>query len=87
MPSANTLGESELNTANMNSFLGVLEQRAGIQLHTGKTRVWNLAGVEPQGVRDIARSQDPDARVWVGDPQGAHGGDARGLGEGDARGR
>ena len=36
----------------------VLTRKAGIQLHTGKTRVWNAAGVRPVNLEDLV----PD--VW-----------------------
>ena len=36
----------------------VLPRKAGIQLHTGKTRVWNAAGVRPVNLEDLG----PD--VW-----------------------
>ena len=43
---------------------------AQIQVHDGKTQVWNRAGEEPAGMHELtirARCLDPDAVVWRGD--------------------
>ena len=43
---------------------------AYIQVHDGKTQVWNRACEEPVGVHELtmrARILDPDAVVWRGD--------------------
>ena len=43
---------------------------AQIQVHHGKTQVWNRAGEEPAGIEELtarARCVDPDAVVWRGD--------------------
>ena len=43
---------------------------ARIQIHLGKTQIWNQAGVEPAGCDVLtmdARRNDPDAVVWKGD--------------------
>ena len=38
-------------------------QRARLRLNASKTRVWNAAGVLPDGVPQLA----PESAVWVGD--------------------
>ena len=40
-------------------------RHTGVHLHFGKTKVWNKAGVEPPGVREL--QQKPEEPVWVGD--------------------
>ena len=45
-------------------------QRVGIQVHDGKTQLWNRSGVVPTGTEaltEAARTSDPDAIVWRGD--------------------
>ena len=45
---------------------------ARIQVHYGKTQVWNRGGIEPAGLDELtkaARLVKPDAIVWKGDPQ------------------
>ena len=50
----------------------ILEQElrvhACIRVHTGKTKIWNQAGVRPEVcvLERIARVQDPAATVWKG---------------------
>ena len=47
-----------------------LESHARIQVHQGKTKVWNRAGAEPEAcssMQEAAQRVDPDARVWTGD--------------------
>ena len=42
-----------------------------IQLHKGKTQLWNRGGIAPQGWETLtaaARELDPSAVVWKGDP-------------------
>ena len=42
----------------------------GIQIHHGKTQLWNRAGVAPAGsvaLTAAAQVHDPDAIVWRGD--------------------
>ena len=42
-----------------------------IQVHQGKTQLWNRGGVEPRGWELLAATavrSDPDAIVWKGDP-------------------
>ena len=42
-----------------------------IQVHQGKTQLWNRGGVEPRGWELLAANavrSDPDAIVWRGDP-------------------
>ena len=42
-----------------------------MQLHQGKTQLWNRGGVAPQGWETLtaaARELDPSAVVWKGDP-------------------
>ena len=42
---------------------------AGIRVHGGKTKVWNMAGVRPAScdvLEQIARNEDPWAVVWRG---------------------
>ena len=41
-----------------------LHRHAHIQLHRGKTRVWNASGLEPPGIRELGSVTGP---VWVGD--------------------
>ena len=44
---------------------------AHIQLHHGKTQVWNRGGLEPAGIGALTRAPravKPDAVVWRGDP-------------------
>ena len=46
--------------------------RCRISLNNGKTRLWNRAGLFPQGcevVEDAARRDDPEAVVWKGNPE------------------
>ena len=40
-----------------------LHSRTGIQLHQGKTQVWNASGILPPGITSLTQS----AAVWVGD--------------------
>ena len=45
-------------------------QRVGIEVHDGKTQLWNRSGVVPTGTEaltEAARISDPDAIVWRGD--------------------
>ena len=42
-----------------------LEHHTGVQLHLGKTKVWNKLGKEPGRVRELQTK--PDQPVWVGD--------------------
>ena len=42
-----------------------LFRHARIEVHPGKTRAWNAAGLEPPGIRELGST---DAPVWVGDP-------------------
>ena len=47
-----------------------LESHARIQVHLGKTKVWNRAGEEPEAcssMQEAAQRVDLDARVWTGD--------------------
>ena len=47
-----------------------LESHACIQVHLGKTKVWNRAGAEPEAcssMQEAAQRVDPDARVRIGD--------------------
>ena len=41
-----------------------LWEHARIEVNLGKTKVWNAAGEEPPGVRELGRANDP---CWVGD--------------------
>ena len=46
-----------------------------ISLNNGKTRLWNRAGLFPQGcevLEDAARRDDPEAVVWKGNPELPH---------------
>ena len=46
-----------------------LRVHACIRIHTGKTKVWNRAGVRSEACKileRIARQDDPTAVVWVG---------------------
>ena len=47
-----------------------LQSHAEIQLHHGKTQVWNRGGVVPSGTEELtrmARHVKPEAVVWRGD--------------------
>ena len=49
-----------------------LQSHAEIQLHHGKTQVWNRGGVVPSGIEELtrmARRVKPEAVVWRGDPE------------------
>ena len=49
-----------------------LWSHARIQVHLGKTQVWNRGGIEPAGMDGLTRAArlvKPDAIVWKGDPQ------------------
>ena len=55
-------------------IFGVLQRElwthSRIQIHLGKTQIWNRGGVEPPGWHRLAadaRVSDPDAIVWRGD--------------------
>ena len=51
-------------------FAAELWAHAQIQVHEGKTQVWNRIGEEPAGMHELtirARRIDPDAVVWRGD--------------------
>ena len=41
----------------------LLQSTVGIRLHTGKTQVWNAAGAESPGVRELS-----PGGCWLGDP-------------------
>ena len=44
-------------------------RHARIRVHSGKTHVWNMAGVGPEGcevLERLAQQEDPEARVWTG---------------------
>ena len=46
-----------------------LYRHSRIRIHTGKTQVWNSAGVRPEACDTLertVRASDPDARVWKG---------------------
>ena len=48
-----------------------LKRHAHIDVHEGKTQVWNRGGVAPRGIEElvrVARLVKPDAIVWKGDP-------------------
>ena len=48
-----------------------LRRHAHIDVHQGKTQVWNRLGVTPRGIEElvrVARLEKPDAIVWKGDP-------------------
>ena len=48
-----------------------LHNRAHIEVHHGKTQVWNRSGVLPSGIEALTRAArvvKPDAVVWKGDP-------------------
>ena len=45
------------------------QTHAGISIHSGETKVWNMAGERPpvcDVLEQIARVSDPTARVWRG---------------------
>ena len=49
-----------------------LWEHSRIQVHHGKTQLWNRGGEPPRGWRAVtaaARQVDPDAIVWRGDPE------------------
>ena len=41
----------------------LLQSTVGVRLHAGKTQVWNAAGAEPLGVRELS----PGGDCWLGD--------------------
>ena len=46
-----------------------LQPHAGISIHGGKTKVWNMSGQRPpvcDVLEEIARISDPTAQVWRG---------------------
>ena len=46
-----------------------LGRHAHISINEGKTHVWNMGGVEPEGcaeLQEVAVVADPNARVWRG---------------------
>ena len=46
-----------------------LRRHAGIQIHCGKTQIWNRAGVWPRAcdvLERVAQAVNPTARVWRG---------------------
>ena len=48
-----------------------LHNRAHIEVHHGKTQVWNRSGVLPSGIEALTRAArvvKPDVVVWKGDP-------------------
>ena len=54
----------------MSVLAAELWTHAQIQVHHGKTQVWNRAGEEPAGIEELtarARVVDLDAVVWRGD--------------------
>ena len=56
------------------SLQAELWRHARIQVHQGKTQVWNRDGVMPRGTEALtaaARTEDEDAIVWRGDPASA----------------
>ena len=86
---ASQLGEGEHIFAYLDDVYAVAEQErirelydmlavalgdgANIQLHTGKTRVWNRAGVEPPGVRELGSDVwSPQGVVVLGSPVGTN---------------
>ena len=53
-----------------NTLRRELWMHSRIQIHLGKTQVWNRGGVEPPGWQRLAadaQASDPDAVVWRGD--------------------
>lgn len=53
-----------------------LEAHAGIALHTGKTKVWNRAGVEPPRISDLGGEEgawSPAGLIILGSPVGTPG--------------
>ena len=48
----------------LTALQAALWEHARIQLHAGKTRIWNAAGEEPPNISDL--ECDPQDPVWVG---------------------
>ena len=49
-----------------------LQEVAGIQLHEGKTRVWNTGGVRPDGLSDLGEDVwNPEGVEVLGTPLGS----------------
>ena len=46
-----------------------LWRHACMQVHHGKTQVWNRGGIRPEGIEILTRMSDPDAVVWKGDAE------------------
>ena len=47
-----------------------LRRHAHVDVHQGKTQVWNRAGIAPDGIEEltrVAKLVKPDAEVWKGD--------------------
>ena len=47
-----------------------LWRHSRIQIHAGKTQIWNRGGFEPPGhaaLLKVARMADPEAKLWFGD--------------------
>ena len=44
-----------------------LFEKTGVRLNMGKTKVFNHAGVKPQGVDELQKTEPNAERVWVGD--------------------
>ena len=47
-----------------------LARHAHVSIHHGKTQVWNLGGIAPEGIEELtrlARLVKPEAIVWRGD--------------------
>ena len=49
----------------LDALSAALWEHARVQLHAGKTRIWNAAGEEPPSIADLTR--DVSEPVWVGD--------------------
>ena len=60
------LDDIVISTPEPDSVAEELWSHARIQVHFGKTQVWNRGGIEPEGMEDLTRA----ARrvVWKGDP-------------------
>ena len=49
-----------------------LQEKAGIRLHHGKTRVWNAAGMIPDGIQDLGPEVwSPEGLMVLGTPLGS----------------
>ena len=62
----------ELGDPLMPMLCALGQHHSRIQIHAGKTQVWNRGGFEPPGhaaLLEVARMADPEAKLWFGDKE------------------